>query len=243
MQTLVAAMQALAPGAAGAVAPEDLRDWAGLLEVLLVKVAGKLVAQTEAGWAAQLKERGGYWTEERIQKEMAKREREGNCLFMFAMVCKEWLTGSAAPDGLEPAPQTGEERRRSGGAHQTVAGGGRLGMFAAASARSVKCGGVVGGLCSWSLVQHLLRGCTCPWPADLHVKLSREGRPSPSRCSSSSPSCLVVAGARCSTRTPPAPAARRAGVRRAAGRSWSGGAARCTAARARWPRCSPPRAG
>ena len=42
------------------------------------------------------------------------------------------LTGSRAPpppDGFEPAPQTGEEERRRGGAHQTVAeearGGGR----------------------------------------------------------------------------------------------------------------------
>ena len=33
-------------------------------------------------------------------------------------------------------------------------------------ALAVKCGGL-GGLCSWSLVQHLLRGCSCPWPADL----------------------------------------------------------------------------
>ena len=31
------------------------------------------------------------------------------------------LTGSAAPDGFEPAPQTGEERRRRGTHHQTVA--------------------------------------------------------------------------------------------------------------------------
>ena len=78
-----------APGVAG-VAPEDLRDWAGLPEHVLVKVAGKLVAQTEAGWAVQLKEWGGYWTEERIQEKMAKRKSDGNCLFVFARVCKEW---------------------------------------------------------------------------------------------------------------------------------------------------------
>ena len=81
-----------AANAAG-VAPEDWRDWGGRLgpglpEVLLVKVAGKVVAQHEAGWAAFLKEWGhseGY-----IQREMAKRKRDGNCLFVFARVCKEW---------------------------------------------------------------------------------------------------------------------------------------------------------
>ena len=73
-----------APG----VAPEDLRDWAGLPEDLLVKVAAKVVAQNEAGWAAQQK-RNGY-REEVIQEEMAARKREGNCLFIFARVCKGW---------------------------------------------------------------------------------------------------------------------------------------------------------
>ena len=73
-----------APG----VAPEDLRDWAGLPEDLLVKVAAKVVAQNEAGWAAQQK-RNGY-SEEVIQEEMAARKREGNCLFIFARVCKGW---------------------------------------------------------------------------------------------------------------------------------------------------------
>ena len=29
-------------------------------------------------------------TEELIQEEMAKRERKGNCLFVFARVCKPW---------------------------------------------------------------------------------------------------------------------------------------------------------
>ena len=37
---------------AAGVAPEEWRDWAGLPEHLLMKVAGKLVARTEAGWAA-----------------------------------------------------------------------------------------------------------------------------------------------------------------------------------------------
>ena len=82
-----------AAGEAGVLAPGDQgwRDWAGgLPEELLVKVAGKLVAQTEAGWAAHLKEMYNY-SEELIQEEMAKRQRDGNCpLFVFARVCKPW---------------------------------------------------------------------------------------------------------------------------------------------------------
>ena len=68
--------------------PEEWRDWAGLPEDLLVKVAGKLVAKTEAGWAARLKRLG--WSEGEIQQRMAKRKRDGNCLFLFARVCKGW---------------------------------------------------------------------------------------------------------------------------------------------------------
>ena len=73
------------------------RDWAGLPEVLLVKVAGTLVAQTEAGWAGWLKE--SAWSEklrkfgkdeEEVELLMAKRKRDGNCLFVFARVCKPW---------------------------------------------------------------------------------------------------------------------------------------------------------
>ena len=78
-------------GADAGVAPEDLRDWAGLPEHLLMKVAGTLVAQTEAGEAARLKEvNPNVWTAERLQRQMAKRKREGNCLFVFARVCKGW---------------------------------------------------------------------------------------------------------------------------------------------------------
>ena len=74
------------------MAPEDWRDWAGGVPAdVLVKVANKVVAQTEAWEAAQLKERNpAYWTEERIQEEMAYQKRMGNCLFVFARVCKEW---------------------------------------------------------------------------------------------------------------------------------------------------------
>ena len=79
-----------APGAAGGGGPGPRAgsDWAGLPEDLLVKVAGTLVAQTEAGWAAHLKERGR--TEDQIQRHMANRKRKGNCLFIFARVCKPW---------------------------------------------------------------------------------------------------------------------------------------------------------
>ena len=68
------------------------RDWAGgLPDEVMEKVAGKVVAQTEAGWAAWLKRDNPiHWTEERLQEEMAQRKRDGNCLFVFAMVCKGW---------------------------------------------------------------------------------------------------------------------------------------------------------
>ena len=76
----------------GVPAPEEWRDWAGGLPAeVLAEVAAMLVAQTEAGEAARLKRRRGtYWTEERIQDHMAARKREGNCLFVFALVCKGW---------------------------------------------------------------------------------------------------------------------------------------------------------
>ena len=62
-----------------------------LRQHLLVKVAETLVAQSEAGWAARCKELNPkQWTEETIQKATAKRKLEGNCLFLFAMVCKGW---------------------------------------------------------------------------------------------------------------------------------------------------------
>ena len=77
------------PGEAGPGAPRAGPDWAGLPEHLLMKVATKFVAQTEAGWAAHLK--GRDWDEEAIQDHMAERKREGNCcLFVFALVCKGW---------------------------------------------------------------------------------------------------------------------------------------------------------
>ena len=54
------------------------------------KVVETLIAQDEAGWAAALKQRNPNWTEEQIQEAMARRKRDGNCLFVFAMVCKPW---------------------------------------------------------------------------------------------------------------------------------------------------------
>ena len=75
--------------AAAGVAPEDWRDWAGgLPDEVLATVAGKVVAQTEAGWAAQLK--AWDYSEGEIQEIMAYRKRKGNCLFVFARVCKGW---------------------------------------------------------------------------------------------------------------------------------------------------------
>ena len=80
---------------AAAGGPGVWRDWGnrfggGLPEQVLAKVAEKVVAQTEAAWAAWLKERYNY-SEECIQEEMAKRQRDGNCpFFVFARVCKPW---------------------------------------------------------------------------------------------------------------------------------------------------------
>ena len=75
-------------GATGAAAPRARPGWAGLPEDLLVKVAETVVSQTEAGWAAQLKGQG--WSEEGIQEKVAMRGQDGNCLVVFALVCREW---------------------------------------------------------------------------------------------------------------------------------------------------------
>ena len=50
---------------------------------------GKVVAQNEAARAAYLKGVLGR-TEKEIQEEMAKRKRDGNGLFVFARVRREW---------------------------------------------------------------------------------------------------------------------------------------------------------
>ena len=63
-----------APGEAGPGGPRPGSDWAGLPEDLLVKVAETLVAQAEAGWAAQLEEDGG-WGEDGIQEVLEERKR------------------------------------------------------------------------------------------------------------------------------------------------------------------------
>ena len=82
---LVEALQAMDP---------DRRDWAGgLPKEVLAKVVGKLVEQTEAAWVARVaagEESFRVVTEEEIQEMLAKRKRDGSCLFVFAMVCKEW---------------------------------------------------------------------------------------------------------------------------------------------------------
>ena len=92
---LCEARRALADTAAAArgEVPPAWRDWGnalgkGLPEEVLAKIAEMLVAQNEAAYEAQLRQRGhseGY-----IQKRMAERKRDGNCLFVFAMVCKPW---------------------------------------------------------------------------------------------------------------------------------------------------------
>ena len=69
------------------------RDWGnaygeGLPAEVMAMIAEGVVAQTEAGWAAERKE--GGWSEGEIQQRMAWRKRDGNCLFVFARVCKLW---------------------------------------------------------------------------------------------------------------------------------------------------------
>ena len=73
--------------------PDVWRDWGnafgeGLPAEVLANVAGKVVAQTEAAWAAQLKQWG--CSEEKIQEAMVNRKRDGTCLFVLARVCREW---------------------------------------------------------------------------------------------------------------------------------------------------------
>ena len=79
---------AQAPGVAGGGPPRAGPDWAGLPEHVLMKVATKHVAQTEAGWAARLKVWGN--SARRIQAMMEERKHDGNCLFVFARVCRGW---------------------------------------------------------------------------------------------------------------------------------------------------------
>ena len=76
-------------GPRGPGVPEAWRDWAGgLPELVLVKVAETLVAQDEAAWVAWFTKRG--LPAEVIQKETAARRAQGNGLYIFARVCKEW---------------------------------------------------------------------------------------------------------------------------------------------------------
>ena len=63
-------------------------DWTGLPADVLAKVAGKVVALNEAGWAAYLRaDRIGRWA---IERKLQERQAQGHCLFRFAMVCKAW---------------------------------------------------------------------------------------------------------------------------------------------------------
>ena len=61
-------------------------------DLLLGKVAATLVAvaQHEAVYAARLRENHPNASEDQIQEAMVKRKRDGNCLLVFARVCREW---------------------------------------------------------------------------------------------------------------------------------------------------------
>jgi len=80
------------PGAAGGGDPRAGSDWANLPEDLLVKIAEMHIAQNEAAYAACLKGVLGrrLGDSEYIQKKLEERKRDGNCLFVFALVCKPW---------------------------------------------------------------------------------------------------------------------------------------------------------
>ena len=95
-----------AAGEAGVLAPGDpaWRDWAGGLPAdLMAKVAGKVVAQTEAGFEKEKEEEEedrrkklptpaikSLLTHGGPEEELAKRKLGGNCLLVFARVCKPW---------------------------------------------------------------------------------------------------------------------------------------------------------
>ena len=65
------------------------RDWGGLPIEVLAKIAETHIAQTEATWEARL-ESVSTFSKEEIQARMADRKRKGNCLLVFARVCKPW---------------------------------------------------------------------------------------------------------------------------------------------------------
>ena len=89
LSALADALEALAPGAPAAPAAEERRDWAGgLPATVLVKVAGKVVAQSQARWAAHLKRL--HFSEREAEWTMRLRPDDGLGLFAFAMVCKPW---------------------------------------------------------------------------------------------------------------------------------------------------------
>ena len=82
-----------AAAAAAGVAEEDWRDWGnafgeGLPVDVLARIAGKVDAQTKEAWGAFF--RKCCWSEPEIQAKLDTREREGNSLFIFALVCRAW---------------------------------------------------------------------------------------------------------------------------------------------------------
>ena len=80
LNTLVRAMQALAPGATPP--PRSGETGRGGLPDVLEKIAAAHVAQTEAEMEAYFKKVLLGWPKWKIQEEMEERERDGNCLFV-----------------------------------------------------------------------------------------------------------------------------------------------------------------
>ena len=92
------------------------------------------VSQDEARWVVQLIKQGKQegWCEEYIQERMAKeRKRKGNCLFIFARVCKPWrkaqLQVGPSVNSFKEGPKQKRGQTQAGrgtpggvGAHQGV---------------------------------------------------------------------------------------------------------------------------
>ena len=88
MATLVAEMQALAPGA---TPMEERPDWAGGLPIdVLAKIAETVVAQKAGSAVPDFIELGSNEYGDLLQYMPVKLKRQGSSLFPFAMVCKGW---------------------------------------------------------------------------------------------------------------------------------------------------------
>ena len=85
-------------------------------------MAGTLVRQTEAAWAAHLA--GWGWSEEDVHDYMALHKRDGLGLFVFARVCKGWRKAQPSEDKKAPGWCKGARGTGPGGREGAVIGAG-----------------------------------------------------------------------------------------------------------------------